>query len=391
MRAKESSPAKHLNGKIETALRVLVGMPDSESTGGPVACEPPFVAELRRAGLSVHEETYVHADKGARANLWTRIKRVLRTASRFRRRLKRESFDLVHLNTSFDRMALLRDVVTLLYLRRSPRAKIFLKFHGSDAALLNTSNPLLRFLGRWLLARADGIGALSSEEKENFLRAGVDARRVFLIKNVVREILDQRSEGFAEKLKIDAGTPVLLFIARFIHAKGLVDVVRACGIVRERGIDFMLLCVGDGEARAEAESLAARENLQSCVRFCGYVAEEMASEFYVNATMLVFPTYHYEGFPMVIFNSVAAGIPIITTRIRAAADYLREPDNCLWVAPKNPELLAEKIVQLLTHPEERETMRRNNEKLAQQFTAEVVTREYIDIYEQLVKDVRTNQ
>jgi glycosyltransferase involved in cell wall biosynthesis len=363
-------------------------MPDRESTGGPVACEPPFVEELRRAGLSVHEETYVHADKGARINLWTRIRRVLRTASRFRRRLKRESFDLVHLNTSFDTMALLRDVVTLLYLRRSPRARIFLKFHGSDAALLNTNNPLLRALGRWLLARADGIGALSSEERENFLRAGVDVRRVFPVKNVVREILDQRSEGFAETLQIDAGTPVLLFIARFIRAKGLSDVVRACSIVRERGMDFMLLCVGDGEARAEAESLAARENLQSCVRFCGYVTEARAGEFYANADLLVFPTYHYEGFPMVIFNSVAAGIPIITTRIRAAADYLREPDNCLWVEPQNPSMLAEKIIQLLTHPEEREAMKRNNEKLAQQFTAEVVTREYIDIYRQLVEAKR---
>jgi glycosyltransferase involved in cell wall biosynthesis len=366
-------------------------MPDSESTGGPVACEPPFVAELRRAGLSVHEETYVHADKGARINLWARMRRVLRTAGRFRGRLKRESFDLVHLNTSFDTMALLRDVVTLLYLRRSPRTKIFLKFHGSDAALLKTSNPVLRFLGGWLLSRADGIGALSSEERENFLRAGVDARRVFLVKNVVREILDQPGEGFAEQMKIDAETPVLLFIARFIYAKGLLDVVRACGIVRERGIDFMLLCVGDGEARGEAESLVARENLQSRVRFCGYVTEERASEFYANATMLVFPTYHYEGFPMVIFNSVAAGVPIITTRIRAAADYLCEPDNCLWVEPQNPQMLAEKIVHLLTHPEERETMRRNNEKLAQQFTAAVVTREYIEIYEQLVAGTRANQ
>jgi glycosyltransferase involved in cell wall biosynthesis len=358
-------------------------MPDRESTGGPVACEPPFVAELRRAGVDVHEETYVHADRGARISLWTRITRVLRTAGVFRRRLQSERFDVVHLNTSFDTRALLRDVVTLLYLRRSPRAKIFLKFHGSDAALLNTGNPLLRYLGGWLLARADGIGALSSEEKENFVRAGVDARRVFLIKNVVREALDQKSAGFAERLEVDARCPVLLFIARFIPAKGLLDVVRACRIMRERGIEFVLLCVGDGEARAEAESLAAQENLQSRVRFCGYIPEERTGEFYANATMLVFPTYHYEGFPMVIFNSVAAGIPIITTRIRAAADYLREPDHCLWVEPKNPALLAEKIIHLLSHPAARETMRRNNRELAQQFTAEIVTREYIDIYERL--------
>jgi glycosyltransferase involved in cell wall biosynthesis len=107
--------------------------------------------------------------------------------------------------------------------------------------------------------------------------------------------------------------------------------------------------------------------------------------------MLVFPTYHYEGFPMVIFNSVAAGVPIITTRIRAAADYLREPDNCLWVEPKNPAMLAEKIIYLLTHAEVRATMKRNNEKLAQAFTAEVVTREYMGIYEQLLTGKRQNQ
>ena len=46
---------------------------------------------------------------------------------------------------------------------------------------------------------------------------------------------------------------------------------------------------------------------------------------------------------MVIFNAAAAGLPIITTRIRAAADYLKEPDNCLWVEPRSPDLLAGKI------------------------------------------------
>ncbi|MEA2173499.1 MAG: hypothetical protein QOD00_1091 [Blastocatellia bacterium] len=351
-----------------------------------MACEPPFVAELRRAGLLVREETYVHAEAGASVRFRTRIKRVLRTAALFRRRLITEEFDIVHLNTSFDTMALMRDVVSLSYLRRSPRARIFLKFHGSDAALLTTGNPLLRYLGRWLLARADGIGALSSEERENFLRAGVEAGRVFQVKNVVREILDQRSEAFAQRLQVDEGTPFLLYIARFIRAKGLLDVVRACSIVRERGIKFMLLCVGDGEARGEAESLAAQLNLQSCVRFCGYIKEERTGEFYANAAALVFPTYHYEGFPMVIFNAVAAGVPIITTRIRAAADYLNEPDNCLWVSARNPSLLAEKIMHLLSDAELRETMRRNNEKLAQQFTAPVVTREYIEIYERLIAD-----
>ncbi len=100
--------------------------------------------------------------------------------------------------------------------------------------------------------------------------------------------------------------------------------------------------------------------------------------------MLLFPTYHIEGFPMVIFNAAANGLPIITTRIRAAADYLREPENCYWVEPKNPEMLAEKIVRLINDTELRSAMALENRALAQQFSADIVTREYVAIYRQLI-------
>jgi glycosyltransferase involved in cell wall biosynthesis len=144
-----------------------------------------------------------------------------------------------------------------------------------------------------------------------------------------------------------------------------------------------LLCLGDGEARTVAEAEAARLQLQARARFFGYVPEAETPEFYAGSTMLVFPTYHYEGFPMVIFKSVAAGLPVITTRIRAAADYLREPDNCLWVEPKNPRMLAEKIAQLLDRPDERAAMSRRNLELARQFTAASVAPEYLEIYNRL--------
>jgi glycosyltransferase involved in cell wall biosynthesis len=372
-----------------STLRILLGMPDRASTGGPVACEPPFAEELRRVpGLEVSEETYVYAD-GRGLPVWTRIARVLRTARRLRRRLSAERFDLLHLNSSFDTMALLRDFATLVCLRSfrmsgNLRAtRIFLKFHGSDAALLETKNALLGWMGRRVLARADGIGVLSSEERDNFLRAGAEALKVFVVRNAVRKLLDQPDEDFRGRMGIDEGVPVLLFIARFIPAKGLMDTLRACLALRERGVRFALLCVGDGPARAEAESFVAREGLEACVRFCGYVPEERTGEFYANATALLFPTYHYEGFPMVIFYAVAAGTPVITTRIRAAADYLKEPDNCLWVEPKNPPLLAAKIEHLLSHPELRERIRLHNLELAQKFTAEAVTSEYVQVYREI--------
>ena len=365
-----------------------MGMPDRESLGGPAACEPPFVAELRRLGAEVAEETYVYGERLGKTTLKRRVARVLSTAQRLRRRLRRGGqFDIVHLNTSFDTMALLRDAATTRLLQPT-RAKIFLKFHGSDAALFETKSPALRALVRAVLARADGIGLLSSEERENFTRAGVEQRKLFVVKNVVTGASADEQAGtrLRAKLGVDAGTPLLLFIARFIPAKGLTDVLRACAILREEGRAFRLLCLGDGEARAAAEAETARLGLGERVRFLGYVPETATPEFYAGCTMLVFPTYHYEGFPMVIFKSVAAGLPVVTTRIRAAADYLSEPDNCLWVEPKNPHMLAERIARLFDHEDARDAMRRHNLELARRFTAASVAPEYLEIYNRLVAD-----
>ena len=357
-------------------------MPEKGSRGGPAACEPPFIAELRRLGHAVAEDVYAYSESASA--LPKRISRVMRTAQRFQKHVAEGAFDLVHLNTSFDTKALLRDAAIVPRLRAG-NTKIFLKFHGSDADLLRTKNPALVLARRRLFSHADGIGVLSSEEQANFLRAGIAEQKVFVIKNVVESNALEASLEFRKQANLPAEVPLLLFIGRFIPAKGLLDVIRACGLLRDRGQPFLLLAIGDGPARVDAEREVAQLNLSAQVRFPGYIPEAETAGFYANSSMLLFPTYHYEGFPMVIFNAAAAGLPIITTRLRAAADYLKEPDNCLWVEPRGPELLAGRMIDLLRHSELSERMCVANKQLAAQFSAESVTTEYVSAYEQIVK------
>ena len=355
-------------------------MPEEGSRGGSATCEPPFVKELRRLGRNVDEQIYTYADTQVR--LPARVIRVLRTIRRFRKQLRSGSFDLVHLNTSFDTKALLRDSLTLSLLRRNG-TKIFLKFHGSDAGLLQTKNPFLIAMRRHLFSRADGIGILSSEERANFVSADVSQHKLFLVSNVVNGNALADNRNLSPNI-LETDVPQLLFIARFIPEKGLADVIRACELLRERDLKFVLLCLGDGPARRGAEREVARLHLQNYVRFIGHINEEEAAAFYATGTVLVFPTYHSEGFSMTIFNAAAAGLPIITTRIRAAADYLSEPDNCLWAMPHRPNMLAEKISDLLQNSELRLRMSHNNRQLAARFSAERVVLDYLKMYEDIV-------
>jgi glycosyltransferase involved in cell wall biosynthesis len=101
--------------------------------------------------------------------------------------------------------------------------------------------------------------------------------------------------------------------------------------------------------------------------------------------VLVLPTYHAEGFPMSIFQAVASGMGIVTTRIRAAADHLREPDNCLFVPARDPDGLAAVLDQLLSEPQLLRAMRAANRRLSRHFERHVVASEFADIYATLVE------
>ena len=100
-------------------------------------------------------------------------------------------------------------------------------------------------------------------------------------------------------------------------------------IILDRGKDVCLDCVGDGPQGAEARDRAYALGITDKVRFTGYIPEYETPRHYKNADVLVFPTYHQEGFPMTVFQSAAAGLGIITTRLRASA-------HLCWPEPVTP-------------------------------------------------------
>ena len=235
-----------------------------------------------------------------------------------------------------------------------------------------------------LFAKVAGIGVLSSEERENFIRAGCPVEKLSPAKYVVEAEAFVRDSDFHSHHELNGETPVLLFSARFIPAKGLLTVIAACSLVKKSGRNFALFCLGDGPDRQLAENLVDDLQLRENTCFFGYISEDETASFHANSTVFVFPTYHDEGFPLVLLKSLAAGLPIITTRVRAAADYLRDPENCLWVEPRDPNDLAAKIMRILDDDALRASMGENNRRLARQFTSEQISCEYIEVYKTIM-------
>lgn len=361
-------------------MKILVGMPEKTARGGINACEPPFLRELENSGVAVREEIYSF-DNDAQTSVFRRVRQVLQIVAKFRRILREEKFDLVHLNTSFDTKAILRDAFTVFRLKRAD-AKIFLKFHGGYSELLKTTNPVLRLSIRYLLENSDGIGVLSSEEKRGFIAAGFSSGKFFVVKNA---LANASGKSFPQ---VENFSPTrdfrLLFVSRLVPTKGLHETVEAVSILRRQGFNVVLDVLGDGETRATAEDLAKSLEIDEFINFHGHVGEETVQEFYAKSDLLVFPTFHAEGFPMVIFNALQFGLPIVTTKIRAAADYLRDRENCLFCEAKNPASVAEKIAEIIRNKDLRTRMSENNRALANEFTAQKIAPEYLKIYREIL-------
>lgn len=362
-------------------MKILFGMPSKDSWGGPIASEPPFVEALRKKGVNCTEEVYVYGDKDKPTPIFERVRRVLKTAFRFRKILKKQEFDVIHLNTAFDLRTILRDSISI-FLMKPRKAKIFLKVHGSEAENFQNANFLIRFLIKYLSKKVDGFGIHTHEEKANFLRLGFAENKFYFDKNAVT-IHEDLPKKFSRLIKIKDECFELFFVSRFIPAKGLIETIWACNLLKEQGYNFVLHCVGDGETRAEAEMEVEKLNLQNQVKFTGYIPESEVTKYFFNSDLFIFPTRHIEGFPNVLFKAVAVGMPIVTTKIRAAADYLNETENCLFCT-QDPTNIAEKIIELIENKELRQTISKNNLVWGKTLLPENIAEEFLEIYQEII-------
>lgn len=367
-------------------LKILFGMPAPGSWGGPIYCEPPFVQALRDAGVNADEEVFVHGESGKPVSIIARIRRVLSAAFRLRKRSNERAYDLIHLNTSFDEKCVLRDLTTMTIV--GDRAPFYLKMHGSIASFLESKSVIWRRLQQMVFDRATKIGVLSHEERLMFIAAGCPPEKIDMCKYVVETGEFISDPTFRERVGVSPTATLLLFSGRFIPAKGLLTVIRSISELKSRGAEVILFCLGDGPDREPAERLAAELGIEEIVRFTGYIAEEATAEYHANCDVFVLPTQHDEGFPLVIVKSLAAGMAVITTSVRGAADHLKDDVNCIFVPPVDPVAIADAVERIASDPDFRFRMGKANRSLAETFSGANVAREYLEVYRSMIADKR---
>ncbi|MDF3079322.1 MAG: glycosyl transferase group 1 [Sphingobacteriaceae bacterium] len=335
---------------------------------------------LTELGYSCEQFPY-HAKDGFESKL-ARLYIIIKNALTLVKLSKRFHPDIIYFNSRLEVKAGIRDYITIKLFRSLYKRKvlILLKSHGSEIGTLNSESKFIRnVVMPFLRKNISGWLFLSSEEKSKIDAINYfEPQKVFVAKNIVRAWQFSKDAGFREQIGVPGDHKILLYVGRIVEVKGVFDILEAYKSIQDK-YKTTLVIVGDGFALEPLKQKAAALGLDGRIIFTGKLPEKEVVPYYSNSDILVFPTYDQEGFPMALFNSVAAGISIVATPIRAATDYLTEPENCLWAEAKNPDSIAKAVARLLESHELRDTMHKNNLAKSHLFSKETVCREISDI------------
>lgn len=146
--------------------------------------------------------------------------------------------------------------------------------------------------------------------------------------------------------------PIMLSVGQLRERKGLIYLVRACGVLKDRGLEFCCRIIGEGPEREQLEKEIRQLGLTDQVILTGALPQEEVIRQYQSANMFVLPTVEAasgdrDGIPNVILEAMAMELPVISTWNSAIPEVVEDKQNGLLVAPKDVTNLANAIQKLI--------------------------------------------
>jgi glycosyltransferase involved in cell wall biosynthesis len=271
--------------------------------------------------------------------------------------IRRERPQILHTHTA--KAGTVGRVAALLAGRARPPIVVH-TFHGH--VLRGYFGPLRsRFFGaleRRLARDSTALVAVSPQVRDDLVELGVARREKFAVVRLGIE-LDERIgsvDGRTETRRY-LGIPDERFavgwVGRMTAVKRGEDVLEGFKLLRDRGVEATLCMVGDGPDRPQLERKAHELGIVRDTLFLGY--QDDVAPLYAAFDALVLPSGN-EGTPVSVIEALAAGRPVVATRVGGVPDVVRDGVDGFLVDGGATDELAERLARLAADPALRERL-----------------------------------
>lgn len=185
---------------------------------------------------------------------------------------------------------------------------------------------LHRTIGTWRKA-VDAFIALTGFQKDKLSDAGLPKERVHVKPHFYADP--------PEPLPWEKRRERAVFIGRLADYKGVHVLIDAWERFGPSAPELDI--IGDGPSRRALENQAGRLLEKGKITFWGQLAFNTAQEKLARAKLLILPTLCFEGFPMVVREALALGVPVAASRIGSLPDLVEDRKNGILFEPGNAD------------------------------------------------------
>lgn len=361
---------------------LLCGPPSSAVGGGPTHIKNIMASPLSRQYSLVHFETGSRGSESPAKNeaALSKVIRIATSPFALAWCIVRSRPHVVHLNSVLDHKAFWRDFIYFLVSKSLGRRTIIQLHGGSLSALCRGS--IMRYLVRRTFSTADAVVLLASSERRDFEAQLGITQNVLVIPNAV-DITEYRTSVE----RVHSGKVChIAYLGRILRTKGILEAIRAISILRsdDRFKNLRLSIAGSGPDHEEIAKFIDSQGLQACVKLLGPLYGREKLEFLRQADLFLFPSYHPEGLPYAILESLAAGTPVIASRVAGIPDVVVDGVHGILIDPRNPDEIVRGICNLARSPEALRGMSRNCAEWAfQNFGLERLADQFDKLYQRV--------
>lgn len=166
---------------------------------------------------------------------------------------------------------------------------------------------------------------------------------------VSKSLVSEKNISSNESLSVHSPAR-LLYYGRVGPDKHIETILRACSILKSHGFRFMLQIVGDEHSgyRKFLDSVVEKLDIKEYVLFTGKVDFKSKDSIMKESDCLIFHTCGTEGFPRVIWEAFANGIPVLAAEYPGAQGYLENYENVILYKRQDYRALSKEILTLMS-------------------------------------------
>lgn len=280
-------------------------------------------------------------------------------------------YDIVHFHTVPDGNSLYVQLPVFL-LAKLLRKHIITHLHVGNQLETAANNKF--FI--WWLNESDMIVLLANNFKEQFSIWYPNVKTPTRVIYNACEMVDVTPYELHEN--------TILFAGAFRPNKDGATLIKAFATIHNNFPEWNLVLLGSGPEKEHYDEIIKKEGISSKVLMPGYVVGNALQDYFKKAGIYCLCSHH-EGFPMVVLEAWAYGVPVITTPVGGLPDVLEDGVNALVFNYRDVDVLANSLKELMGNEAKRKEMSLYSRSFsAQKFSLEIISQSIDVMYKELI-------